>query len=249
MTIVYSYEDAVRRIAELTEELEQAQTLRGVDQGLLQMAGDEIRGLRSDLAVHRGALQDETVSHGKTIEALATERAAREQLADKHMRLKELYDVKYRAHEQAERERDTALARVKELEESVASAVEAREYAQRGWGAAETALASARKLLERVYQWCPYAPMAGDIATLLTSHPAPVAAANYAMTAGPDGCVRYSPKQTPVAAPCADTCPACAAEILGMDTEERHVGAACMHAPDLDEPPVAAPCAAKEQGQ
>jgi predicted nucleic acid-binding Zn-ribbon protein len=48
--------------------------------------------------------------------ALAESTRAREQLADKHMRLKELYDVKYRAHEQAERERDTALARMKEAQ-------------------------------------------------------------------------------------------------------------------------------------
>ncbi|HEX5011677.1 MAG TPA: hypothetical protein VFY71_14890 [Planctomycetota bacterium] len=132
---------------------------------------------------------------------LATERAARERAEKEAAQYKLWLDETSKSHdatnahlERAEHERDTALARVKELEASnralrmtnrveEADADDQRERRT----AAETALASARELLVRVQAWHawpdptepgpePGVCLLNAVDAWLTSHPAPVAA-------------------------------------------------------------------------
>lgn len=140
--------DAQRqRIEELTAELETAK--RVVDQVNANIAAEravyeaEVARLRGEVekeCTMRDVLESE---RGGTQAALATERAAREQaeqLKEFHAECAASLDSRL---QQAERERDTALARVK-------STVEERYAEERAREAAETALASSQALVKEL---------------------------------------------------------------------------------------------------
>lgn len=146
-----------------------------------------IEELTAELAKSRAKydrdISDKEIAHQVD---LATERAAREALSSANGLLTHDISDLHDQLEQAERERDTALARVKELEANDNESWkwkcchadhEASLWNERAL-AAETALASARILIEQAadgeHEWSP--KFRGECASWLTSHPAPVAA-------------------------------------------------------------------------
>lgn len=213
-----------RRIEELTAELAQWKQALGGDFGP-QTPAEVCVFLREAERVqgHVAALEI-----SKLREALATERAAREQMQI-------TVNVETMAKLAAERERDTALADIERMKRTHGDRDEwvlAAQRADTARIAAETALASARELLDHAETVIECAEphvqgvsVAGDIddwkqcyGTWLTSHPAPVAAPldchTYPRELYGEG-FRVAPGanlETPVAAPCAG-CEAAHAEL------------------------------------
>ena len=182
------------RIEELTAELERVK-----DQCNRQEHGFAQResALQTDLATERAAREQLADAVGQALVACALGPGENLSSPNGHaivsavLELKETVranqhcaDREYKRRQQAERERDTALAQVKELEAAMApERAVAYEQMSESLKASETALASARGAIAE-WEALPVSYDAGEISnralgtltfirTLLTSHPSP----------------------------------------------------------------------------